>query len=163
MMTKKAKALGMDSTIFKNASGLPHSDQMTTAYDMAKLALALKNHYPKYYSLFSVTEYKFNGRKLVSHNRVTKNYENIDGLKTGYTHASGFNLVSSAADSEQAVIGVVMGGSTAKERDTKMVMLLNKFVDIKKSLSQSVASSKKFRKYSKRPKNRYSSKHRSVT
>jgi D-alanyl-D-alanine carboxypeptidase (penicillin-binding protein 5/6) len=143
LMTRKAKELGMYSTTFKNASGLPHEDQKTTAYEMAKLAISLKNDFPRYYQLFSVTEYQFKGQKLVSHNRVVKNYENIDGLKTGYTHASGFNLVSSASDRSQSVVGVVMGGTTARERDDKMVRLLNKFVDIKQNMLTTMKTRKK--------------------
>ena len=142
LMTRKARSLGMYNTVFRNATGLPNPEQQTTAYDMAKLGVAMKSDFPKYYKLFSVTEYNFKGRRLVSHNHVVKNYENIDGLKTGYINASGFNLVSSASDHNQQVIGVVMGGNTARERDDKMVRLLNKFVDIKKTLVRKITKKK---------------------
>ena len=151
LMNKKARSLGMYNTTFRNATGLPHPDQKTTAYDMGKLGVAIKNDFPKYYQLFSVTEYNFKGKKLVSHNHVVKNYHNIDGLKTGYINASGFNLVSSASDHNQKVVGVVMGGNTARERDDKMVMLLNKFVDVKKRLIKKISkrSSKPKKKINK--------------
>lgn len=142
LMTRKARALGMYNTVFKNATGLPNAEQKTTAYDMAKLGVAMKSDFPKYYKLFSVTEYNFKGKRLVSHNHVVRNYENIDGLKTGYINASGFNLVSSASDRNQQVIGVVMGGKSARERDDKMVRLLNKFVDIKKTLVKKITKRK---------------------
>jgi D-alanyl-D-alanine carboxypeptidase len=141
LMNRKARALGMYKTSFRNATGLPHPEQKTTAYDMAKLGIAMKNDFSKYYKLFSVTEYTFKGRRLVSHNHVVKNYQNIDGLKTGYINASGYNLVSSASDRNQHVIGVVMGGNTARERDNKMVKLLNKFVEIKSNFVKKITKS----------------------
>ena len=150
LMTRTARGLGMYFTNFKNASGLPDTEQQTTAYEMGKLAIAMKNNFSRYYKLFSVTEYSFKGKKLISHNKVVKNYLNIDGLKTGYTRASGFNLVSSASDDNQTIVGVVMGSATAKERDDRMVRLLNKFIDIKQKLvrnaSKKLKKSKKLRR-----------------
>ncbi|MDP3242929.1 MAG: D-alanyl-D-alanine carboxypeptidase family protein, partial [Reyranella sp.] len=96
VMTQKARQLGMSSTVFRNASGLPNSEQVTTARDLAKLANALMRDYPHYYAIFSAQSYSYRGRVLTNHNRMLGNYDGADGLKTGYTNASGFNLVMSA-------------------------------------------------------------------
>ena len=120
LMTQKARQLGMNSTVFRNASGLPNSEQVTTARDMAKLAFALMRDYPHYYGVFSVQSYVYRGRVLENHNRMLGNYEGADGLKTGYTNASGFNLVMSAVRDNRRLIGVVMGGSSAAGRDRIM-------------------------------------------
>ncbi len=93
MMTQKAHQLGMSSTVFRNASGLPNREQVTTARDMAKLAHALLRDFPHYYPVFSVQSYSYKGRLLENHNRMLVTYAGADGLKTGYTVASGFNLV----------------------------------------------------------------------
>jgi len=125
-MTQKARQLGMSSTIFRNASGLPNSEQITTARDMARLAHALMRDYPHYYGIFSVQSYPFRGRTLENHNRMLGTYEGADGLKTGYTVASGFNLVMSAMRDNKRVIGVVMGGNTAGMRDRIMAELMDR-------------------------------------
>lgn len=125
-MTQKARQLGMSSTIFRNASGLPNSEQITTARDMARLAHALMRDYPHYYGIFSVQSYPFRGRNLENHNRMLGTYEGADGLKTGYTVASGFNLVMSAMRDNKRVIGVVMGGNTAGMRDRIMAELMDR-------------------------------------
>lgn len=125
-MTKTAKQLGMKNTYFKNASGLHHPMQKTTAYDMARLAIALKRDYPEYYHLFKLKEFKYNGRTYKSHNRVTKNYRGADGLKTGYINASGYNLVTTANKNGDAVVAVVLGGKTSKRRDKHMVKILDR-------------------------------------
>jgi D-alanyl-D-alanine carboxypeptidase len=127
LMTKRASQLGMTNTIFKNASGLPDPGQKTTAYDLGKLAIALKRDFPKYYPLFAKTTFNFKGRTYHTHNRVTKHYKGADGLKTGYINASGFNLVTSAKRGDKKLVGVVLGGDSAQSRDRKMVGLLNKF------------------------------------
>ncbi|MGD9878599.1 MAG: D-alanyl-D-alanine carboxypeptidase family protein [Reyranella sp.] len=125
-MTQKARQLGMKSTIFRNASGLPNSEQITTARDMARLAHALMRDYPHYYGIFSVQSYPFRGRILENHNRMLGTYEGADGLKTGYTVASGFNLVMSAMRDNRRLIGVVMGGNTAGMRDRIMAELMDR-------------------------------------
>lgn len=124
-MTRTAKSLGMNHTVFANASGLPDSRQVTTAYDLARLAIALRRDYPHYYPLFSKESFTYNGNTIYSHNRVTRNYRGADGLKTGYIRASGFNLVTSARRGETSLVGVVMGGRSIKSRDTNMVKLLD--------------------------------------
>ena len=111
-MTQKARQLGMTSTVFRNASGLPNREQVTTARDLARLANALLRDFPHYYAVFSVQSYPYRGRPLDNHNRMLGNYDGADGLKTGYTAASGFNLAMSAMRDNRRLIGVVMGGQT---------------------------------------------------
>ncbi len=125
MMTQKARSLGMKNTTFTNASGLPDKRQITTARDMAALALALRKHYPEHYALFKTRAFSFNGRTYESHNRVLSRLVGADGLKTGYTRMSGFNLVTSARRGGHRLIGVVLGGQTAKSRDDQMVTLMD--------------------------------------
>lgn len=126
LMTQKARQLGMSSTVFRNASGLPNSEQVTTARDLAKLANALLRDYPHYYAIFSVQSYPYRGRTLENHNRMLGNYDGADGLKTGYTNASGFNLVMSAVRDNRRLIGVVMGGTSAAQRDRTMAALMDR-------------------------------------
>lgn len=125
MMTSKARQLGMSQTVFRNASGLPNREQVTTARDMARLAFALMRDFPHYYPVFSVQSWPYRGRYLENHNRMLGTYEGADGLKTGYTNASGFNLVMSAMRDNRRLIGVVMGGDSAGQRDRMMAMLMD--------------------------------------
>jgi len=125
MMTAKARQLGMSSTVYRNASGLPNPEQMTTARDMARLANALLRDFPHYYPVFSVLSYNYKGRPLANHNRMLASYAGADGMKTGYTNASGFNLVMSAVRDNRRLIGVVMGGNTAFQRDRLMAELMD--------------------------------------
>lgn len=125
LMNKTAKKLGMNSTSFQNANGLHHEKQYTTARDMAKLAIALKKDFPKYYHLFSMTSFIYRGEEIHGHNRVLKRYEWADGLKTGYINASGFNLATSAKRPEGNLVAIVMGGQTARIRDDHMINLLD--------------------------------------
>jgi D-alanyl-D-alanine carboxypeptidase len=125
LMNQKARQLGMSSTVFRNASGLPNPEQVTTARDMARLANALLRDFPHYYPVFSVLSYTYKGRPLENHNRMLASYAGADGLKTGYTNASGFNLVMSAVRDNRRLIGVVMGGNTAFQRDRLMAELMD--------------------------------------
>lgn len=126
MMTQRARQLGMNSTVFRNASGLPNREQVTTARDLARLANALMRDFPHYYAVFSVQSYSYRGRQLDNHNRMLGSYEGADGLKTGYTVASGFNLVMSAVHDNRRLIGVVMGGQSASGRDRQMAELMDR-------------------------------------
>jgi D-alanyl-D-alanine carboxypeptidase len=126
LMTQKARQLGMTSTVFRNASGLPNREQVTTARDLARLANALMRDFPHYYAVFSVQSYPYRGRSLENHNRMLGTYEGADGLKTGYTVASGFNLVMSAMRDNRRLIGVVMGGESASRRDRLMAELMDR-------------------------------------
>lgn len=128
MMTRKAHQLGMNRTTFRNASGLPDGRQVTTARDMATLAIALMRDYPKEYALFATRSFKFRSRKIAGHNNLMYRYKGMDGIKTGYTNASGFNLVSAVNDNGRHVVGVVLGGKTARSRDDRMAALLDKTV-----------------------------------
>ena len=128
MMTQKARQLGMNRTAFYNASGLPDGRQVTTARDMSTLAVALMRNYPSEYRLFSTASFNFRGRTIRGHNNLMYRYQGMDGIKTGYTNASGFNLVSAVKDGNRRVVGVVLGGRTARSRDAKMAGLLDKYL-----------------------------------
>lgn len=125
MMTRRARELGMRNTTLKNASGLPNSKQKSTARDMALLAQRMIRHYGKYYHYFSQEHFTYGGRRYRSHNRLVRSYRGMDGLKTGYTRASGFNLASSAVRGGRRVIVIVFGGRSAKTRDAEVVRLMD--------------------------------------
>lgn len=125
MMTRKARQLGMTRTVFRNGSGLPDNRQVTTARDMARLGLALMRDFPNEYRLFSTRSFAYHGRTINGHNHLMYRYRGMDGIKTGYTNASGFNIVTAVHEDGRRVIGVVMGGRTAAARDAKMAALLD--------------------------------------
>jgi D-alanyl-D-alanine carboxypeptidase len=125
MMTRKARFLKMYKTNFYNPSGLFHPSQKTTAADMIKLGIALKQNFPQYYKYFSKTSFNFRGREINGHNRITANYPGAEGLKTGYISQSGFNLISSASRDQKTVFATVLGGKTSRERDAYMEKLLD--------------------------------------
>jgi D-alanyl-D-alanine carboxypeptidase len=124
MATSKARALGMMNTRFKNPHGLPDNGQVTTARDMAILGAALRKHFPQYYHYFNTRRFVYQGRTYNSHNRVLTMMKGVDGLKTGFIRASGFNVVSSFKHDGFDIVAVVMGGNTAYERDNLMVRTL---------------------------------------
>lgn len=126
MMTNKAKELGMKDTIFKNPSGLPDDRQVTTAYDMARLGIALRRDFPEYYDVFKLRSFSYNGVTYPTHNRVMARFDGADGLKTGYIRASGFNLVTSVKRDGYNIVAVIMGGQTAAARDNQMVAMLER-------------------------------------
>ncbi len=125
-MTAKARQLGMNSTTFKNAHGLPDSAQKTTARDMARLGIALREHFPQYYDYFSTRHFTFNGSRINGHNNLLGRVKGVDGIKTGYIRASGFNLVSSLQTGGKSIVAVVMGGRTARSRDAHMTDLIQR-------------------------------------
>jgi D-alanyl-D-alanine carboxypeptidase len=125
MMTEKAHQLGMLHSNFHNASGLPDLQQLTTARDMALLGRHLAYDFPQYFRYFSVTGFNYNGRNYSTHDNLLAAFNGTDGIKTGYTQLSGFNLVTSAVRDNKHVIGVVMGGPTAAVRDREMMRLLS--------------------------------------
>jgi len=136
LMTKKARQLGMKNTIFKNPNGLPDTQQKTTAYDMARLGIALRRDFPEYYHYFSIREFSYNGVNYVTHNHVLERYNGADGIKTGYIRASGFNLVTSVKRGKYNIVAVVMGGSTANGRNNQMMALLDRtFVELERKNS----------------------------
>ncbi len=126
MMTQKARQLGMNSTVFRNASGLPDNAQYTSARDMAVLAMAIRKQFPQYYPLFKNSQFTYKGRTYYTHNRVTQRLPGAEGLKTGYINASGFNLVTTVSRSGKTLVGVVMGGRTAATRDNHMISLIER-------------------------------------
>ncbi|MEZ5860725.1 MAG: D-alanyl-D-alanine carboxypeptidase family protein [Geminicoccaceae bacterium] len=124
-MTRRARAIGMRHTTFKNASGLPDRQQKSSAADMARLAYRLISDHPRYYPYFSRRSFSFNGVNHRGHNRLLVSYAGMDGLKTGYTRASGFNLAATARRSGERVIVVVFGGRSARTRDKEVARLLD--------------------------------------
>lgn len=126
LMTQKARTIGMTRSNFRNASGLPNRRQLSTARDMATLAKRLLKDFPEQYKLFSTPEFEFSGRRYSNHNKLLKSYPGVDGMKTGYTRASGYNLVASAQRDGRRIIGVVFGGRSSAARNSRMRNLLDK-------------------------------------
>jgi D-alanyl-D-alanine carboxypeptidase len=129
MMTRKAHALGMSRTVYRNASGLPSDEQVTTARDQSILGRALQDRFPRYYHYFSTTAFSFRGRTIRGHNHLLGSVEGVDGIKTGYTRGSGFNLVTSMHRGNRFLIGVVLGGHSGSSRDATMRNLLAENLD----------------------------------
>lgn len=125
MMTSVAGQMGLNETVFKNASGLHVEGQVTTARDMAVLTIALINHFPKYYSLFSEPSFTYRGKTYYSHNTVLQEYEGAEGLKTGYVSAVGYNIVATARKNNRRVVSVVLGQQTPLRRDMRAMRLLD--------------------------------------
>ncbi|MBF0440111.1 MAG: D-alanyl-D-alanine carboxypeptidase [Magnetococcales bacterium] len=125
MMTRMARELGMHSTVFRNASGLPNPEQVTTARDMAILGHALVYHQARFYSYFSREGFTYAGVRHDNHNHLMKRYPGMDGIKTGYIRASGFNLVASTMRGQTRLIAVVFGGRSAVMRDNRIAALLD--------------------------------------
>src|SRR5258705_1085270 len=123
-MTRKARALGMTRTVYRNASGLPDDNQVTTARDQSTLGRAIQDRFPRYYRYFSTVAFNYRGHSIRNHNRLLGNVEGVDGIKTGYTRASGFNLVTSMHRGNRHRVGVVMGGRSGGSRDAAMRSLL---------------------------------------
>jgi len=128
LMNARARDIGMSKTHFENASGLPDDDQVTTARDMATLALHLQDDYPAYYPLFATRTFSHGGKTFRNHNTMLNNFAGVDGIKTGYTRASGFNLVTSVRRSGRQLVGVVFGGESAASRDGEMRALLTRML-----------------------------------
>ncbi len=124
MMTRKARSLGMSKTVYRNANGLPNDEQVTTARDQATLGRAIQERFPRYYRYFSTTTFNWRGQSIRNHNHLLGSVEGVDGIKTGYTRASGFNLVTSIHRGNRHLIGVVLGGRSGGSRDAIMRNLL---------------------------------------
>ncbi len=125
LMTRKAQALGMSHTVYRNASGLPDDEQVTTARDQATLGRAIQERFPRYYKYFSTRSFTFRGDSIANHNRLLGRVDGVDGIKTGYISASGFNLVTSVHRGNRYLVAVVMGGSSAGSRDARMRELIS--------------------------------------
>jgi D-alanyl-D-alanine carboxypeptidase len=124
-MTSKAHSLGMYDTHFMNATGLPHQWQVTTPRDMAILAWKIQRNFPNYYPYFSAHSFNFKGRELRGINKFTASYPGAEGMKTGFTCGSGYNLISTASQNGKRLIGVIMGGMTSSERYQLMINMMN--------------------------------------
>jgi D-alanyl-D-alanine carboxypeptidase len=129
LMTQKAHALGMSRTTYVNASGLPNDDQITTARDQALLGRAIQERYPSYYKYFSIQSFEFRGEAIQNHNHLLGSIDGVDGIKTGFTQASGFNLVTSVHRDGHYIVAVVLGGRSALERDAHMRELVNAHIN----------------------------------
>lgn len=130
MMTAKARALGMEHTTYRNASGLPDDDQITTARDQAVMGRALEDRFPRYFHYFSTRSFVFNGRTIRGHNRLLGSVDGVDGIKTGYIRASGFNIVTSVNRNNRSIVAVVFGGTTASARDARVRSLIANNINI---------------------------------
>jgi D-alanyl-D-alanine carboxypeptidase len=126
-MTAKARALGMRNTTFRNASGLPDNAQVTTARDMSILGRALQDRFPTYFAYFKTSTFSYAGQKIGNHNRLLGRIDGVDGIKTGYTRASGFNLVTSVNRSDRRLVAVVLGGTSGSSRDQRMAKLITDY------------------------------------
>lgn len=133
LMNAKAKALGMTRTIFYNPHGLPDKRQLSTARDMATLSVALMRDFPQYYHFFATNNFTYKGKRYDNHNKLLASYSGVDGIKTGYTRASGFNISVSAVRDGRRLIAVVFGGKTSAARNSHASDLLDQaFVDASK-------------------------------
>lgn len=128
MMTAKARSLGMTKTTYRNAHGLPNTAQMTTARDQARLGIALRQHFPQYYGYFSTRSFKFGKQTIGNHNRLLGVVRGVDGIKTGFTRAAGFNLVTSAQADGRSIVGVVMGAPSGANRNARMTKLVQTYL-----------------------------------
>jgi D-alanyl-D-alanine carboxypeptidase len=123
-MTAKARGLGMSRTTFRNASGLHDPAQVTTAEDMATLGVALRKRFPQHFGYFRLKEVNVRGRTITGHNKVLDMVAGANGIKTGYTRASGFNLVTSVERGDKQMIAVILGEDSARARDARMAALV---------------------------------------
>ena len=125
LMTQRARALGMTRTTYINASGLPDDNQVTTARDQALLGRTIQEHFPRYYKYFSTESFVYHGEAMRNHNHLLGSVDGVDGIKTGFTRASGFNLVTSVHRGGRYLVAVVMGGHSSFERDAHMRELIS--------------------------------------
>lgn len=146
MMTQTARTLGMQNTIFRNASGLPDPDQRTTARDMAKLASAVLNHHRSYYYYFGLKSFTYNGRSYQSTNKLLGTLPGTDGFKTGYTRDSGYNLIISTERPQGRLIAVVLGGATGQSRNQHMTDLIERGFDVLGRRTPKVGSERRIKK-----------------
>jgi D-alanyl-D-alanine carboxypeptidase len=143
MMTAKAHALGMTRTVYHNASGLPSDEQVTTARDQAILGRAIQDRFPHYYRYFSTPSFTWQGETVRNHNHLLGRVDGMDGIKTGYTQASGFNLVASVRRDDRHIVAVVLGGTSAGARDSRMRGLIEDYIDNAAAQRTLVASAAK--------------------
>jgi D-alanyl-D-alanine carboxypeptidase len=130
MMTAKAQALGMSQTVYRNASGLPDDQQITTARDQATLGRAIQDRFPNYYQYFATRTFEYRGKSIRNHNHLLGAVDGLDGIKTGYIRDSGFNIVTSVRRANHYVVAVVFGGRTADARDARVRSLIDNNINI---------------------------------
>jgi D-alanyl-D-alanine carboxypeptidase len=123
-MTRRARSLGMSRTVFRNASGLPDREQVTTARDLTILARAIQERFPRHFHLFQTRNFHYAGRNFRNHNKLLGRVEGVDGIKTGYTRSSGFNLMTSAKADGRHIVSIVLGGRSGRQRDGIMANLV---------------------------------------
>ncbi|MEN3381210.1 MAG: D-alanyl-D-alanine carboxypeptidase [Hyphomicrobiales bacterium] len=128
LMTRKARALGMSRTVYNNASGLPDEEQLTTARDQVMLGRAIQDRFPRYYAYFKTPSFVYQGHAIRNHNRLLGKVEGVDGIKTGYTRASGFNLVTSLRRGNRHIVAAVLGGTSGASRDARMRSLVEQHI-----------------------------------
>jgi D-alanyl-D-alanine carboxypeptidase len=128
LMTLKARALGMASTTYVNTSGLPAEEQITTARDQALLGLAIRNRFPELYRYFSTLSFNYHGREMHNHNALLGTVQGVDGIKTGFTEASGYNLVASVRRDDRHIVAVILGGTSNGARDAHMRQLIEAYI-----------------------------------
>src|SRR6267154_89561 len=128
LMTRKARALGMTRTVYNNASGLPDEEQLTTARDQVTLGRAIQDRFPRYYAYFKTPSFVYQGHAIRNHNRLLGKVEAVDGIKTGYTRASGFNLVTSMRRGNRHIVAAVLGGTSGASRDARMRSLVEQHI-----------------------------------
>lgn len=130
MMTAKARALGMTQTVYRNASGLPDDQQITTARDQATLGRAIQDRFPNYYRYFATRTFEYRGNSIRNHNHLLGTVDGVDGIKTGYIHESGFNIVTSVRRANHHIIAVIFGGRTASARDARVLGLIESNINV---------------------------------
>ncbi len=130
LMTAKAHALGMTHTNYHNASGLPDEQQITTAHEQAILARAIHDRFPQYFHFFSMRTFVYHGKEMRNHNHLLGTIDGVDGMKTGYIHESGFNIIVSVHRNGRHLVAVVFGGRTASARDARVVSLINNNINV---------------------------------
>ncbi len=128
IMTAKARSLGMTKTTYRNANGLPNTAQMTTARDQARLGIALRQHFPQYYGYFSTRSFSFGKQTIGNHNRLLGAVRGVDGIKTGYTGAAGYNLATSAQADGRSIVAVILGASSGARRNAQMTALVKRYL-----------------------------------
>ena len=129
VMTLKARSLGMRNTTFRNPNGLPAQGHVSTARDIALMSIAMRDHFPQYYHLFSQREFTYRGQVYKGHNRVLDRIDGADGLKTGFTGLAGFTITTSIAKDGKKLVIVVLGGTSGRQRDDVVVLLANAYMN----------------------------------
>ncbi len=124
-MTQKARSIGMMDTAFRNASGLPNSEQVTTAHDLIVLGRSILADHPERCKVFAAKYFQYRGHVYRNHNTMLNNYKGMEGMKTGFTRASGFNLLATARRRDKRLLAVVLGGASARARNRAMRRILN--------------------------------------